>query len=87
MVVDADADIQDWDDVMWRIHTTVMPGRDVVIGPRTLKSVHDPFLSTRNFHSLWELMRPGNSKKSVILRLTRSAKGTFLPHSRAMARV
>jgi len=42
IVVDEDCDVRDWDDVMWRIGTAVMPHRDLKVGPRIQPSRHEP---------------------------------------------
>lgn len=42
VVADVDTDTHNWEDIIWRMCTAVMPDQDIVIGPRTLKSQHDP---------------------------------------------
>lgn len=42
IVVDADADLDDWNDIWWRLYTMVLPHRDVWITPNRMAGAHQP---------------------------------------------
>ncbi len=49
IVVDEDCNVRDWDDVMWRVATAVMPDQDMKIGPRSDPSRHEPLARMYDF--------------------------------------
>lgn len=42
IIVDADADLDDWNDIWWRIYTMVVPHRDIWITPPRMIGGHQP---------------------------------------------
>ncbi len=44
IVVDADADLDDWNDIWWRLYTMVLPHRDIWITPPRQKGGHQPMV-------------------------------------------
>jgi len=65
IIVDDDCDVRDWEDVMWRMVMSVMPDKDMKIGPRDLPVRHEPMEEIYDMAS------------SVIIDATMKSKGGF----------
>jgi 4-hydroxy-3-polyprenylbenzoate decarboxylase len=65
IIVDDDCDIRDWEDVVWRLAMSVMPDKDMRIGPRSLPVRHEPM------EELYDM------SSSVIIDATMRSKGGF----------
>lgn len=50
IVVDGDADLDNWSDIWWRIYSTTLPHRDVWIARPRQKGAHQPLVQ-RGFSS------------------------------------
>jgi len=48
IIVDDDCDVNDWEDVLWRVVRGVMPDKDVRIGPRTDRIVQEALADVYN---------------------------------------
>jgi UbiD family decarboxylase len=70
VIVDDDCDVRDWEDIIWRMVMSVMPDKDVRIGPRSEPVRHEPM---EEFY---------DRASSVVIDATMRSKGAFPPVNR-----